>query len=102
MSKHTPGPWKVEEGTTLVWTHDPDIPGTYGMGFPVAMLLGRRRWNRDNRPTPDEQEASARLIAAAPEMFELLKTVENDAGQVPEWLWQRIREVITRVEGAER
>jgi hypothetical protein len=38
----------------------------------------------------------AKLIAAAPEMLEVLETIENDANQVPEWLWERIKSVIKK------
>ncbi|MCW0484100.1 hypothetical protein [Gaoshiqia sediminis] len=41
-------------------------------------------------------EANAKLIAAAPEMLEVLETIENDNNQVPEWLWTRIQEVIKK------
>lgn len=72
-SKHTPGPWRVEESTTLIWGRcDPDDKTTYGMGIPVAEVrLGSTRWNG---PTIgwNEAEANARLIAAAPEMLEAL------------------------------
>lgn len=58
--------------------------------YPVAEL-----W----RTGLKNHEANARLIAAAPEMFELLETIENDDGSVPPWLWERIQEIIKRVKG---
>lgn len=45
--------------------------------------------------------SAATLIAAAPEMFELLETIENDDGSVPPWLWDKIQEVVKRVRGTE-
>ena len=70
--KHTPGPWKAENGT-----------GSGGKGWgcwevfacdgPETYIAGS---NRDN---PD-QEANARLIAAAPELLEALQTALRDSG----------------------
>ena len=40
--------------------------------------------------------ANAKLIAAAPEMLEVLETIENDANQIPEWLWLRIKNAIKK------
>ena len=37
MDKHTPTPWRVEVGTTLIWGGcNPDDSTTRGMGVPVA------------------------------------------------------------------
>lgn len=35
---------------------------------------------------------------AAPEMLNLLKTIENDAKEVPEWLWVDIKAIIKKTE----
>lgn len=44
----------------------------------------------------EESIANTKLICAAPEMLEVLETIENDANQVPEWLWLRIKAVIEK------
>ena len=41
-------------------------------------------------------EANAKLIAAAPEMIDILSTIENDNGGIPDWLWKRIKDVIKK------
>ncbi|MGL4662058.1 MAG: hypothetical protein ACRCV7_00025 [Culicoidibacterales bacterium] len=41
-------------------------------------------------------ESNAKLIAAAPELLEVLKSIENDANQIPEWLWLRIKQAIKK------
>ena len=70
-AKHTPGPWRVEVGTTLIWAPD----GNSINGVPVAMCdTAYRSWGR--QIPLDEHEANAALIAAAPAMFEALQAVE--------------------------
>jgi hypothetical protein len=64
-TKHTPGPWatggydiKAEDGRALIAT------------------VIRRYQNRSALDPDDEGAANARLIAAAPEMFDALSEVE--------------------------
>lgn len=69
MSKHTPGPWVVEER-------------------PPNMRVIFAGLTTDRRPAPcvlmdGDQEANAHLIAAAPEMLEALKVVTDT---LIEWL----------------
>lgn len=72
--KHTPGPWRVETGTTVVWgACDPDDKSSYGMGYPVADARNSPYFRWAGGPDADEGEANARLIAAAPEMREAAK-----------------------------
>lgn len=61
--KHTPGPWKVfpEESSTMVYCDD---------------CLGSRVADCSAQHTilqPEERKANAKLIAAAPDMFEVIK-----------------------------
>jgi len=51
------------------------------------------------REGSDIAEANARLIAAAPEMFDMLNSIENDGNQVPPWLWAKIQTVIKKAGG---
>jgi hypothetical protein len=39
-------------------------------------------------------EMDRMIISKAPEMLELLMTIENDSNQVPEWLWDKIQTLI--------
>ena len=57
MNKHTKGPWRAEIGpiNSLIHTKDKSIACTYTANT-----------------TPEEAEANARLIAAAPELLEAL------------------------------
>lgn len=73
--KHTPGPWRVEEGTTLIWGDcNPDDTTTFGLGYPIAecKITPSASWAKGPRKY-EEAEANAHLIAAAPELFESLK-----------------------------
>ena len=71
--KHTPGPWRVEEGTTLVWgACIQDDLTSYGLGYPVARMEMPSAWSRAGRPDMAEQAANALLIAEAPAMADAL------------------------------
>jgi hypothetical protein len=63
MSKHTPGPWKIEHD------YKPYVINA-GAGHTICAITGTAAI----RP---EAEANARLIAAAPEMLEALKLVRE-------------------------
>lgn len=41
------------------------------------------------------------LIVNAPEMKELLESIENDKGQVPDWLWTKIQQVLYNINNFE-
>lgn len=72
---HTPGPWRVEQDTTLIWGDcNPDDTTSYGMGYPIAecRVIPSASWAKGPKGHA-EAEANARLIAAAPDMFEALK-----------------------------
>jgi hypothetical protein len=59
MSAHTPGPWNVMPGRSLLHVEtDCDNPG--GAGVPICSL-------------PLKAEANARLIAAAPDLLDALR-----------------------------
>ncbi|AUR91928.1 hypothetical protein NVP1167O_32 [Vibrio phage 1.167.O._10N.261.51.F2] len=47
----------------------------------------------------EQQKANANLIASAPEMYDLLNSIENDSEQVPEWLFERIQLVLAKARG---
>lgn len=69
---HTPAPWRVEDGTVLIWGDcNPDDKTSYGMGYPVAECRGSG-WG-SSKPSIDAMDANARLIAAAPELLAQLE-----------------------------
>jgi hypothetical protein len=71
MSAHTPTPWRVEEGTDLIWgACNPDDQSTYGMGYSIVQGKSGAWGNR--KPDMDEREANAALIVKAVNNFEAL------------------------------
>lgn len=46
-----------------------------------------------------EAEASAHLIAAAPELYDMLASIENDAGQIPPEFWKKIQATLAKARG---
>lgn len=76
MSKHTPGPWRVDTTKALgaygVWTAYPTHPGHDGAGYEsqiCSMMPFERMGDREKR------DADAALIAAAPDLLAALKAV---------------------------
>lgn len=70
MSKHTPGPWRVDDCDKGIWVETQDEVA-------VCRIL------RDGKWTLDQARQHARLIAAAPKMYSLLAMIaesgNNDA-----------------------
>jgi hypothetical protein len=66
-SKYTPGPWGAEFTGPHATTRD---------GFWEIAPVGHRgqlEWDREIAATADDNEANARLIAAAPDLLEALR-----------------------------
>lgn len=88
MPTHTPGPWKHGE-TTMTRGR------IYGDGLLVATL---------DPPRLEEEvamkAADAHLIAAAPELLDMLKLLHKNRKELPtEMQWQRASELIAKAEG---
>lgn len=84
MSKHTPGPWKVS--------------GWRVCAFPERGIKVICDTANNNATRNDENASNARLIAAAPEMYDLLKEIDGHGtlrGDMP----KRLAELLKKVEG---
>ena len=69
MSKHTPGPWTPEFGEAYRVRAQQD-------GGQVAIMMNLKgQHGMAGRRTGEEVAANARLIAAAPDLLEALKTM---------------------------
>lgn len=107
MSDFTPGPWKAEtEYECAVYAHNNQmkIADIRGYGYLTGKGLG-------GIGLPDEeakkiQDANARLIAAAPELFEHLQTAltylskPTPQAKINE-LFRTARPLLRRIEGEE-
>lgn len=107
-TKHTPGPWKVEvhkDGQLPDWNSQTKHTEIWSQNTHVATIHEHVRKN-----SPDA--ANARLIAAAPEMLEALKLV-NEAmfnwnvrtqpkSDLVQSLFELTSLIIVRVEGSSK
>lgn len=99
---YTPGPWVIPSANVFrVIALRDGLPHRVIVKDTAEELCwyGHQQIGWLDERDSKESAANARLIAAAPEMFELLETIENDDGSVPPWLWERIQEVVKRVKG---
>lgn len=92
MSKHTPGPWKVSRRFDIYQ----DNRGYCGY------YVGSTRGNSDDLPenVKEQDEANARLIAAAPELLDALQWIAQnaaDAVQVRTCAMQAISKATTNI-----
>lgn len=102
MTKHTPGPWAVE-----IDIKQPKRAFTIKGGIrDVARYLSyddHIRWS-DVSAKPEEVEANAHLISAAPELLDALENYLNvcktgDFDKEPD-AWNRALAAITKARGA--
>jgi len=74
VSRHTRGPWTVEE-LTAAQTEPGEGPQTVVVAFADedgkegAILATVNRWSVGNDPPTQESQANARLMAAAPDLL---------------------------------
>ena len=66
MSKHTPGPWEIPHDDSPYWSQMNAVPIVF-TGSALADVRYNGRY--------DEWIANARLIAAAPQMYDALKAL---------------------------
>ena len=89
--KHTPQPWEIRK----------DIPYSTGLvvfhGHFAENATVCRTWHSDK----ETQEANARLIAAAPDMYEALKDIRmsNAGSEQRKRGWDNALKIIEKIEG---
>ena len=86
LTNHAPGGW-FSNNCTVCSRLNHDVIAYTGANADQSLDLLK------------ECQANAILIATSPDMLEVLETIENDSGQVPEWLWERIKTVIKKAKG---
>ena len=104
-SSFTPGPWKVEEGTDEQNEYVLHIRSQDRLVTWIATLEGYDVYAGPSKTEyrfPEAQFANARLIAAAPELLEVLNHIlawMEDSGREP-LLQDEARQAIAKAEGA--
>jgi hypothetical protein len=100
MAKFTKGPWKTDGHHEVVTDYEPDYQRTSGFGcgndFICALNDGEYHDYIDGK---GEAEANANLIAAAPDMYELILEIVDKVGIYDEALSQKANNVITKATG---
>lgn len=89
--KATPGPWEIVRFTNY---HG------WSVNAPDRGCIAERWYDSEQKaPYDEELRANAHLIAEAPVMYDMLATIENDDGKIPDWLWSRIQDTLARARG---
>lgn len=78
MTNFTKGPWRVD-GYLIIGDN----------GYTICDLWDYTTYYTNN----------AHLIAAAPEMYEALKNIENDDNSMNETAWLMIKDALAKAEG---
>lgn len=88
---HTPGPWTVFKDSRDY------RPGIEADAFSVVIYgYGDDDDGGVQGKSKEEEIANAYLIAAAPDMLEALKNLENDDGHIPLEAWKMVQSAIAK------
>ncbi len=99
-AKFTPGPWgAVNNGVYWEVSTPWEVGGNIEKHCPSVAFVWALLPDASEPELNENQEANARLIAAAPEMFELLKEcVDGTFGNCTDWN-ERARKIIAKAKG---
>jgi hypothetical protein len=82
VTTFTPGPWIAHDNGSSVYTEAPVDPGRcYGYGCGPAFVCDLNDGEYHEYSDSAEQVANARLIAAAPDMYEALKAIRAEQAE---------------------
>ena len=95
-SGHTPGPWE--------WIEDKfngGYSGVVGKDNAEVLFPNHRNDGDDGDAWFEDfpSEADRNLIAAAPDMYEALRSIENDDGSIPNTIWEMAQKALAKAEG---
>jgi hypothetical protein len=93
MMDYTPGPWRWEITDDCILLLS-SVKSEIGYSIIMGEYFGT---GHNETFMPDGKDAD--LIAVTPEMYEIIDTLENDNGSIPDWLWQKILDVKKRMGG---
>lgn len=82
-TKFTKGEWVIKEA--IAYKNQIKVEDKKGK---QGKIIGNIRTRED-----------AHLIAAAPDMYDMLHSIENDADQIPPFLWDKIQAVLAKARG---
>lgn len=95
MTKHTPGPWLLNENNNWktnpfsVTVRKPGVHSTTVANIPTRMTI-----------PPSEQQANARLISAAPDLFDALITMPQSMLNTEQDWWDWIAKARAAIDKA--
>ncbi len=87
---HTPGPWRAITISTKTY-------GSPEHGW--AVIADEPMRGRIDSALTGMRLDDAKLIAAAPDLLEALKNIENDDGRIPATIWKMRNDAIAKAEG---
>lgn len=98
-AEFTPGPWvwMTKDGNAFLvpektFKSDPDFAN-------LEAIVDDGSAYGEYSNTIDYRSANAKLIAAAPDLYEALANLENDAGQIPEHAWNMVQAALAKARG---
>lgn len=97
MNKHTPAPWTAR--------HEPYEPNKNGITYPYWRVTTSVAFSRTAEAVGFDISGimtghDAKLIAAAPDMYEALKNLENEDGStMPATAWDLVNKALDKAEG---
>lgn len=96
--KHAPAPWKYRPDKYSDWG---EVRGADGY---IVTRVSVCRHTEDQlsehrKSGTDPEEYTARLIAAAPDMYEALANIENDDNHMPDTAWHLIQSALKKARG---
>ena len=98
-AKFTNGPWSKARSVQFEVTNESndwnepawcEVVDKNGMVTAIVPTL---------KVTDTEMDANRNLISCAPEMYDILDSIENDNGQVPEFMWDKIQSILAKARG---
>lgn len=94
--KGTKGEWFMMKGGFSKKYDDPNLIQIYATNENLEMIC---KVHKDQILHNDVQdfEANAKLIAAAPEMFVILKSLSIVNHKIPKWILDEINELLTKI-----
>src|SRR5690606_37681021 len=105
-AKWTPGPWEAKNGTdvftTLGAANSEGIEAAHNDGWHVADCAAGWTFIEGGGTADlsfEERQANAHLIAAAPDLYEALASIENDDGSIPEAIWKMRNDALAKARG---